>query len=88
LTASAAASSAEPNAVMLFCSSMVKVVIVVLLCGATLCAAALLRQQLFSYRDLWVWLDDPFLVARMTTRNSPWRLPGSCWTAENRRKNE
>jgi hypothetical protein len=22
--------------------------------------AALLRQQLFSYRDLWVWLDDPF----------------------------
>ena len=22
--------------------------------------AALLRQQLFFYRDLWVWLDDPF----------------------------
>jgi hypothetical protein len=21
---------------------------------------ALLRQQLFFYRDLWVWLDDPF----------------------------
>src|ERR1700730_15093920 len=34
----AAASSAEPNAVMLFCSSMVKVVIIVLLCS-TLCAA-------------------------------------------------
>jgi IS4 transposase len=24
--------------------------------------AALLRQQLFFYRDLWVWLDDPFLA--------------------------
>jgi IS4 transposase len=22
--------------------------------------AALLRQQLFFYRDLWAWLDDPF----------------------------
>jgi hypothetical protein len=22
--------------------------------------AALLRQQLFFYRDLWKWLDDPF----------------------------
>jgi hypothetical protein len=22
--------------------------------------AALLRQQLFFYRDLYVWLDDPF----------------------------
>jgi hypothetical protein len=22
--------------------------------------AALLRQQLFFYHDLWVWLDDPF----------------------------
>jgi len=22
--------------------------------------AALLRQQLFFYRDLWVWLDEPF----------------------------
>jgi IS4 transposase len=22
--------------------------------------AALLRQQLFFYRDLWVWLNDPF----------------------------
>ena len=22
--------------------------------------AALLRQQLFFYRDLWIWLDDPF----------------------------
>ena len=21
---------------------------------------ALVRQQLFVYRDLWVWLDDPF----------------------------
>jgi hypothetical protein len=21
---------------------------------------ALLRQQLFVYRDLWTWLDDPF----------------------------
>jgi hypothetical protein len=21
---------------------------------------ALLRQQLFVYRDLWVWMDDPF----------------------------
>ena len=29
---------------------------------------ALLRQQLFVYRDLWLWIDDPFqpplLVAR------------------------
>ena len=22
--------------------------------------AALVRQQLFVYRDLWLWLDDPF----------------------------
>jgi hypothetical protein len=22
--------------------------------------AALLRQQLFLYRDLWLWLDDPY----------------------------
>jgi len=27
--------------------------------------AALLRQQLFFYRDLWVWLDDPFRPRRL-----------------------
>ena len=36
--------------------------------------AALLRQQLFFYRDLWAWLDDPFqappALAGMMTRNS------------------
>lgn len=26
--------------------------------------AALLPQQLFFYRDLWVWLDDPFQARR------------------------
>jgi hypothetical protein len=37
--------------------------------------AALLRQQLFFYRDLWVWLHDPFQSPRlwlecMTMRNN------------------
>jgi len=37
--------------------------------------AALLRQQLFFYRDLYVWLDDPFRLRRRwpgctMTRNS------------------
>lgn len=29
-------------------------------CWSLSTLAALLRQQLFFYRDLWVWLDDPF----------------------------
>ena len=30
-------------------------------CGWALCRlVALLRLNLFSYRDLWKWLDDPF----------------------------
>jgi hypothetical protein len=32
--------------------------------------AALLRQQLFFYRDLYVWLDDPF--------QAPPALAGNC----------
>ena len=33
-------------------------------CGWALCRlVALLRLNLFSYRDLWKWLDDPFNVA-------------------------
>ena len=41
--------------------------------------AALLRQQLFFYRDLWVWLDDPFQAPpwwQCTPMRSSWRLRG------------
>jgi hypothetical protein len=31
---------------------------------------ALLRQQLFVYRDLWVWLDDPFQAPPSLTEAS------------------
>jgi len=34
---------------------------------------ALLRQQLFVYRDLWVWIDDPF-QAPPIPENSPAQL--------------
>jgi hypothetical protein len=30
--------------------------------------AALLRQQLFVYRDLWLWIDEPFQPPPMLTR--------------------
>jgi hypothetical protein len=49
--------------------------------------AALLRQQLFFYRDLYVWLDDPFSLHRrwrgytMTRNSLPSRGSGD-WTAE------
>ena len=48
--------------------------------------AALLRQQLFFYRDLWVWLDDPFRVRRpwpgcTMMRNSLKSRGSSNWTA-------
>ena len=29
--------------------------------------AALLRQQLFVYRDLWLWIDEPFQPPPMLT---------------------
>ena len=44
--------------------------------------AALLRQQLFFYRDLWVWLDDPFQAPEPPAAlPHNWRWPGSSGTA-------
>jgi len=31
---------------------------------------ALLRQQLFVYRDLWAWIDDPFQPPPILERSS------------------
>ena len=49
--------------------------------------AALLRQQLFFYRDLWVWLDDPFNPRRlwpecMTIATIGNHVVGATWTAD------
>lgn len=43
---------------------------------------ALLRQQLFVYRDLWVWIDHPFnrRNSQKPCRNN-WPWLGSSWTA-------
>ena len=38
---------------------------------------AMLRWNLFTYRDLWKWLDDPFGVP-------PGRLPPSSWSCRGR----
>jgi IS4 transposase len=44
--------------------------------------AALLRQQLFFYRDLWVWLDDRFSPRRLwpecMTMHNNWESRGRC----------
>ena len=36
--------------------------------------AALLRQQLFVYRDLWLWTDEPFQPPPMLTGAAPQML--------------
>src|SRR5260370_297824 len=41
--------------------------------------AALLRQQLFFYRDLWAWLDGPF--------QAPPALAGLHWSRQPQRRN-
>ena len=37
--------------------------------------AALLRQQLFVYRDLWLWIDEPFQPPPMLTGAAQQMLP-------------
>jgi hypothetical protein len=42
---------------------------------------ALLRWNLFTYRDLWDWLDDPFHVPPLGPPQEQLALPGLTWTA-------
>lgn len=44
-------------------------------CGWSLSRlVALIRMHLFTYRELWAWLDDPFQVPPLTTAQMPLRF--------------
>jgi len=49
---------------------------------------AMLRYNLFTYRDLWLWLDNPFEVPAVIPDDEQLELVFRNWTATRKRQPE